>query len=296
MYTRSTISMDEYGWSAGDAGRRDDKLSARTRRRQQAMRTERQCEIRRRKRRQKSRFGLRKRTLVLLLAVVLLGVMTWTGHTPVSRMLLAGGGCPKSLMELAERQPEAYTFVRDYSKHKGEAFDAGAIDISDDLAEEEVPSFLQWDERWGYAWYGDDYLAVNGCGPVCLSMVACARTGDASLNPLAVAQFAEQHGYYVNGKGSAWALMEEGAAQLGLSAYVEYPSGDTIQAALAEGKTIICSVMPGDFTSSGHFIVLAGLADDGSVIVHDPNSIKRSEKTWDAQQIADQTAQMWVYD
>ena len=54
--------------------------------------------------------------------------------------------------------------------------------------------------------------------------------------------------------------------------------------------------MPGDFTSSGHFIVLAGLADDGSVIVHDPNSIKRSEKTWDAQQIADQTAQMWVYD
>ena len=270
MYTRSTISMDEYGWSAGYADRRDDKLSARTRRRQQAMRTERQREIRRRKHRQKSRLGLRKR--------------------------MAGGGCPKSLMELAERQPEAYTFVRDYSKHKGEAFDAGAIDISDDLAEEEVPSFLQWDERWGYAWYGDDYLAVNGCGPVCLSMVACARTGDASLNPLAVAQFAEQHGYYVNGKGSAWALMEEGAAQLGLSAYAEYPSRDTIQSALAEGKTIICSVMPGDFTTSGHFIVLAGLADDGSVIVHDPNSIKRSEMTWDAQQIADQTAQMWVYE
>ena len=127
-------------------------------------------------------------------------------------------------------------------------------------------------------------------------MVACARTGDASLNPLAVAQFAEQHGYYVNGKGSAWALMEEGAAQLGLSAYAEYPSRDTIQSALAEGKTIICSVMPGDFTTSGHFIVLAGLADDGSVIVHDPNSIKRSEMTWDAQQIADQTAQMWVYE
>ncbi|MBQ2063123.1 MAG: C39 family peptidase, partial [Firmicutes bacterium] len=91
-------------------------------------------------------------------------------------------------------------------------------------------------------------------------------------------------------------LMEEGASKLGLSVYAEYPSAETITAELQDGKTIICSVFDGDFTSNGHFIVLAGIADDGKVIVRDPNSIARTSQTWDAQRIADQTAEMWVYE
>lgn len=37
----------------------------------------------------------------------------------------------------------------------------------------------------------------------------------------------------------------------------------------------------GHFTSSGHFIVLRGCTSDGKILVADPSSYKRSEKSWD---------------
>lgn len=37
----------------------------------------------------------------------------------------------------------------------------------------------------------------------------------------------------------------------------------------------------GHFTSSGHFIVLRGITEEGKILVADPISIKRSEQEWD---------------
>jgi len=37
----------------------------------------------------------------------------------------------------------------------------------------------------------------------------------------------------------------------------------------------------GHFTSSGHFIVLRGVTADGQILVADPSSLARSERTWD---------------
>ena len=297
MYTRSTISMEEYGWPAGYADYRQDRLTARTRRRQAAVKAERRKELRKRKRRQARRSSRVAGIVLLLLAVsAVFAFATWQGHTPASSIALRNSGCPKELIKLAERQPEAYAFARDYADHANETFDPDTIDITEDIMAGGIPHFLQWDERWGYAGYGDSYLAVTGCGPTCLSMVYCGTRGDIEWNPLKMARFAEENGYYVNGVGTAWSLMEEGASKLGLSVYAEYPSAETITAELQDGKTIICSVFDGDFTSNGHFIVLAGIADDGKVIVRDPNSIARTSQTWDAQRIADQTAEMWVYE
>ena len=297
MYTRSTISMEEYGWSAGYADRRQDRLSARTRRRQAAVKAERRKEIRKRKKR-RARQGSRGKWLILFLlaACAAFAVATWQGHSPASSVILRNSGCPEDIIRLAERQPEAFAFARDYAEHANETFDPDVIDITNDVMAGGIPHFLQWDERWGYAEYGDNYLALTGCGPACLSMVYCGRTGSVEWNPLRMARFAEENGYYVNGVGTAWSLMDEGASRLGLSVYAEYPSAETITAELQDGKTIICSVFDGDFTSNGHFIVLAGLAENGEVIVRDPNSIARTGQTWDAQRIADQTAEMWVYE
>ena len=36
----------------------------------------------------------------------------------------------------------------------------------------------------------------------------------------------------------------------------------------------------GHFTNGGHFIVLRGITSDGEILVADPASIKRSERTW----------------
>ena len=69
---------------------------------------------------------------------------------------------------------------------------------------------------------------------------------------------------------------------------------DEVRAALAAGKVVICSVRPGDFTTVGHFIVLAGLTDDGRVEVRDPNRAERSAQAWDLDRVLGQCANLWA--
>ena len=51
--------------------------------------------------------------------------------------------------------------------------------------------------------------------------------------------------------------------------------------ALQQGKLVIAIMSKGHFTSSGHFIVLRGVTEDGKILVADPASVKRSNQEWD---------------
>ena len=51
--------------------------------------------------------------------------------------------------------------------------------------------------------------------------------------------------------------------------------------ALADGKLVVAIMTKGHFTSSAHFIVLRGCTSDGEILVADPASYQRSEKSWD---------------
>ena len=50
---------------------------------------------------------------------------------------------------------------------------------------------------------------------------------------------------------------------------------------------------PGDFTSSGHYIVLTGYSD-GAFSVNDPYSINNSNKKWTYEQIESQIKNIWA--
>lgn len=201
-------------------------------------------------------------------------------------------GYPKSLAQLYMRNSEAKEFVLGYKKYDGNAED---IDISGEIHKGKIPVFLQWDSRWGYETYGDDFMALTGCGPTSLSMVYSGLTGDASLHPLKMARLAEEKGYYVNGSGSSWNMMTGLAEVIGLTVWKPSFTEEAIKAELEEGHPIICIMGPGDFTTTGHFIVLAGVMED-KIIVNDPNSPKNSEKLWDIEKIMKQTRDLWAYD
>lgn len=95
-----------------------------------------------------------------------------------------------------------------------------------------------------------------------------------------MADFSEDEGYYVPDNGTAWSLMSEGARQLGLTSR-ELPLEESIVASeLDSGHPIICIMGEGDFTTSGHYIVLTGY-EDGKVSVNDPNSYENSDKLWE---------------
>lgn len=199
------------------------------------------------------------------------------------------GTWPESLQALLERHPDALEFVEGYPDHKD---DAPAETIGD-VVQGQFPLLLQWDARWGYVRYGDDLLAVTGCGPTCLAMAAAGLTGDNAITPAAVAEQAQRDGYWVDGVTS-WGLMTDGCRAWGLVSE-ELPLTETaVTGALDEGRPIICSVRPGDFTTTGHFILLAGLEEEG-LRVNDPNSPQNSDRLWPYDELEPQIRNLWAF-
>lgn len=194
---------------------------------------------------------------------------------------------PTDYLDMLARNSETLDFVLGYPEHHDDA-PAGSLTESLDT----VPLLMQWDMRWGYQTYGSSTIAVSGCAPVCLSMAASYLTGDASVTPYRVAQYAANAGYYVPGQGTSWSLLSEGAPAFGISCRQLSLDEAQINAALDAGHPVICSMSPGDFTTEGHFIVLYGRTADG-YLVRDPNSIARSEKMWTYDRLSGQIAALW---
>ena len=89
--------------------------------------------------------------------------------------------------------------------------------------------------------------------------------------------------------------MTQGASELGLLYEEVIFDEEHIKAALEAGTPIICVVGPGDFTDSGHFLVLTGVDEDGKIILNDPNSKIRSKEAWDINQLMGQIKNLWAY-
>lgn len=221
---------------------------------------------------------------------------SWTERTETEKKVkayaddhgISYGAYPKSLISLLERNPETEEFVLQYPfRENTEA------DLSEYAGTDAVPLFLQWDMRWGYEIYGSDFLGITGCGPTCLAMVGFYLTGDADFSPDKIAAFAWKNGYYERGYGSSWTLISEGAGELGLEA-TELPLvKKRMVDALEAGCPIILAMGPGDFTTAGHYIVLAGV-QDGKFVVNDPNSRMNSQRLWSYEELEGQIRNIWA--
>lgn len=245
--------------------------------------------------------------LAAAVAIVCFAGKTWdAGHDRPLHALLERAEYPKALQDpleraeypealraLAEKNPDAADFVAQYPKLKDGEYLASNITLDDDYTAGEIPHLMQWDLRWGYAQYGDDMLGLTGCGPTCLSMVVAGLTGDTQCNPLAVADYSDSQGWYVSGVGTSWDLMRSGAEHFDLR-WQELPLDESVmRQALDAGGALILSMLPGDFTESGHFIVICGCTADGFTVL-DPNSYARS-KVWSYTELRGQIGNLWAY-
>lgn len=196
----------------------------------------------------------------------------------------------EELITLYQKHPEAETYVFEYPKYRDNPPSDGLTEADTS----QVPLLMQWDQRWGYRKYAGNLFGLSGCGPTCLSMVAVFLTGDLTMDPGWMGEFASEHGYGVEGSGSAWALFSEGGKELGFDV-TEIPLDENrIAANLEVGNPIVAVMGPGDFTTSGHFIVLTGY-ENGKLKVNDPNSTENSEKLWDYGRISGQIRNLWVF-
>ena len=212
-----------------------------------------------------------------LLLVAIVGLLLWRGlpvlGDQLARLELRAqeperfSELPENLQALWEKNEDARGFVEGYWEKK--------------------------DQTFSYNTYSGDLMGLTGCGPTCLAMAAIYLTGDTSLDPYTVAQFAETNGYAVPGSGTAWSLMTDGAEALGLTARELPLDENSMVTALEGGELVICVMGPGDFTDSGHFIVLTGY-QDGAFTVNDPNSYARSERTWTFDDLQYQVKNLWA--
>ena len=179
-------------------------------------------------------------------------------------------------------------YVYKYKENKGKVFanDIGKIERNT------VPLLFQYDERWGYGMYGDEVLAIDGCGPTSVAMVIASLTGRNIITPYDVASYAYENGYYKN--GTRWNFFTEGVRNYGIVGKELPLIKAKIFKELELGHPIICSMRKGDFTTTGHLIVLAR-AKNGKLIVNDPNSRERSSKLWSYERIESQIKNLWSF-
>ena len=198
---------------------------------------------------------------------------------------------PENMLEALANNPEMADFVAGYPEAAGT--------VTGGLTKEErahgCPLLLQWDPRWGYAPYGDDSnIGLAGCGPTALAMVLYSLTGNEELTPGTIAEYAMNHGYYMSGSGTRWALMDELPGNYDIA--VNHPAFDEtgLKKALDDGALLIFAMRAGDFTVAGHFIVVYGYGEDG-FWVNDPNCVARSRRSWTFLELYGQVKQVWAF-
>lgn len=196
---------------------------------------------------------------------------------------------PPSLLKLAMKNKETIPFVSHYRDYKEKHYS-----LNDDLKKGTIPHLLQWDERWGYKVYGNEMMAINGCGPTCLSMIVSYLTQNPRFDPYYIATFSYRRGYYSREGTTKWTLMSEGAKYLGVNVEEIPLDEQRIINELKQGHPLICSVSAGDFTSSGHYIVMKDY-QDGLFYVNDPNSIEKSKRGYTYHELSYQIKNIWSY-
>ena len=195
------------------------------------------------------------------------------------------------LLKLAAVDPAARSFVREwpekYPQETGEK--ASAVNSG------EIPLLHQWDKRWGYTLYCNTTFALTGCCPTSFAMVYQGLTGDNSQTPYTFGVWADEHGYMDEYNGTDTGFLWAAASAFGLNMDSVSVSSSSLISALNSGRVVICNVGPGDFTTTGHFIVITGLDSSGQLIINDPFSSVRSEKRWDADTVISQTKALWAF-
>lgn len=159
-----------------------------------------------------------------------------------------------------------------------------------------IPLYYQYASPWGNKKYGSGNIAKNGCGPTCIAMVFSYLRNE-NIYPNDIVDFTKDK-YYINGSGSSWSIFAACASQWNIGCRYIGLSAGNIANELSAGHPVILSMGPGTFTKSGHFIVLTGINEDGTVTVNDPNDNSKKNhvnKQFDLQQILKESKGGWSF-
>lgn len=134
---------------------------------------------------------------------------------------------------------------------------------------------------------GTSTIKAAGCGPVCVAVCYSSLTGK-SVNIPKICDLAYKKGWYFNGQGCSHYVVPGLSKEYGLKCKGLGTDYDGIKEALLEGHPVVALMGPGDFTGSGHFIVVTKMVGKDRVEVADVGSRARTAQTWSLKKIVAQ--------
>ena len=169
-------------------------------------------------------------------------------------------------------------------------------------------SYLQTDSKWknhNYSAKGESKtIGSSGCGVTVAAMII-ATLKDKNVTPITTAEWSMAHGYKALNQGTYYTYFVPQLNEYGITCkrlntsnlYGQSSSFAHTEAlnALKNGNWVIACMGKGNWTSSGHFILLYKY-ENGYVYINDPasTSASRIKNTWDL--FAKQVKYLWTVD
>lgn len=189
----------------------------------------------------------------------------------------------------------------------GEGINAETKHIPDNDSNNGVVYFGQSNSAGGSEWasvrFGGKNIGSSGCSVTSLAMViSYLRSGssaDGWVYPSDVVKMiADRNGgnynkFYSGDAGQSWDIFPAVAGYYGIKC--SQISSSSIINSLVQGRPVIMSCKPGEFTSKGHFIVITGIDADGYCYVNDPSHSDKSYKKYTASYLASQGKGWWSF-
>lgn len=168
-------------------------------------------------------------------------------------------------------------------------------------------SYLQTDPRWkkkDYSAKGESTtIGASGCGPTAAAMLIETLTGKI-FTPEDACKWSLQHGYKAVKQGTYYSYFVPQFAYFGIHCYqlswentYHKPNSSVHDKALAllkQGYYLIALMKKGNWTSSGHFVVVWWA--DGKVYINDPASTKATRVEGNMNTFRNEAAYYWVID
>lgn len=145
-------------------------------------------------------------------------------------------------------------------------------------------SYLQTDPRWAkkdYSAKGEKTtIGASGCGPTAMAMVL-ATWANPAVDPVSECAWAQAHGFKAPHQGTYYGYFAKAAARYGLTCRQlswtnlygnsKSPLHEQAKKALDSGGLVIACMGKGNWTSSGHY-VLVWKIEGGTIYINDPAS------------------------
>ena len=150
------------------------------------------------------------------------------------------------------------------------------------------PGFKYYNQNLYPENYKYSSIQQSGCCPTCFAMIASYLTGKDILPTDVIDAFSPY--CFPEGTDVTGNCFPDVSNKYGLETKrIEWRDKSAIINELKEGNPIVLNVEKGEFTGSGHYIVLLGLDDNEKVIVADPNSVYNSTRTYNVDDLISQT-------